>query len=83
MTDKEARTIEETVASIKPLLAGKAPNVQGVILADLTALWMSGHIVAPFNDDKQRKVWRQLLNMHATKVMELTELYAQRRDTKE
>jgi hypothetical protein len=31
------------VEQIKPLLAGKHPGVQGVVLCDLLAMWLAGH----------------------------------------
>jgi hypothetical protein len=33
------------VQRIRPILAGQHPSVQGVTLAELTATWLSGHIV--------------------------------------
>lgn len=39
----EAIEVEATIKKIKPFLAGKAPDIQGAILADLLALWLAGH----------------------------------------
>ena len=41
--DDAADQSTEIVESIKPLLAGKPPEVQGAALADLLALWLAGH----------------------------------------
>jgi hypothetical protein len=71
------REIDETTEHIKPLLAGKSPGVQGFVLADLTALWLSGHVAG--GEDEQRKVWSALLDMQVEKIWELLELYAQER----
>lgn len=48
MIDRDAeeafsREALETSARIAPLLAGREPSVQGAALADLLAIWLSGH----------------------------------------
>lgn len=39
----DATEVMETVESMKPLLAGKAPIIQGAVLGDLLATWLAGH----------------------------------------
>jgi hypothetical protein len=36
-------TAQRLVGQIRPLLAGLPPEVQGAVLADLTAIWLAGH----------------------------------------
>jgi len=44
MSEEQAmREADRTTEAIMPLLKGKGPAVQGVILADLTARWLAGH----------------------------------------
>jgi len=44
MSEKKAmREADRTTEAIMPLLRGKGPAVQGVILAELTARWLAGH----------------------------------------
>lgn len=46
MTNQDVIIQAETVTEqIRPLLKGLDPKVQSVILADLTAAWMSGHVI--------------------------------------
>jgi hypothetical protein len=42
--DAKARESQRLVAQIKPLLAGKPPEVQSAALADLLSMWIAGHI---------------------------------------
>jgi hypothetical protein len=37
------RDVEHLSNRIKPLLAGKSPELQGAVLADLLALFIAGH----------------------------------------
>jgi hypothetical protein len=70
--------ISEVVAiivQIRPLLAGRAPEVQGTVLADLLAIWLAGHHVAG-DEDATRKMRAELLSMHCTMVRELTSINA-------
>lgn len=68
--------VVETVAQISPLLAGKPPNVQGAVLAELLALWISHHIVVPENEKEQHEIWDTLMIMHWQHVYELIEANA-------
>ena len=52
----------EIVERIRPLLAGQGASVQGVVLADLLAIWVAGH--AP-------EMHEELLQMHIKEVRNL------------
>jgi hypothetical protein len=70
MTNPEAIAIvEAAVAEIKPCLAGLRPEIQGCILAELLAIWLSGH----FADDRSKTAaYREvLLEAHIDCVREL------------
>jgi len=44
MSEEQAmREADRTTEAIMPLLKGKGPAVQGVVLAELTARWLAGH----------------------------------------
>ena len=44
IAEKMADITEETVAKIRPMLAGLGPEVQGAVLADLFAMYLAGHV---------------------------------------
>jgi len=74
--DDFVREVVVTAESIKPLLAGKPPPVQGAVLAELTALWITHHFVQG-DEDEQRELWEYLFQMHMNKVRELMEVQRQ------
>jgi hypothetical protein len=39
----EPRHVDRIVNRIRPLLAGKPPELQGAVLADLLAMFLAGH----------------------------------------
>jgi hypothetical protein len=44
--DKETlATIDRLIRQIGPILASNPPAVQGVVLADLLASWIEGHVI--------------------------------------
>lgn len=55
------------VAGCRPVLTGAHPVVQGFALAELVALWLAGHQVAPEQHE-------ELLANHLTTVRELLPL---------
>jgi hypothetical protein len=57
------RTVSRLIDQIKPLLAGHDPAVQGAVLADLLAIWLSGHHPATVRE--------HLLSMHILAVLDL------------
>ena len=40
---KRARQADALSDQIRPLLAGVGPDIQGAVVADLVAIWLSGH----------------------------------------
>jgi hypothetical protein len=43
MTEFNAVEYEEILARLKPIIGGRAPELQSAIVAELTALWLVGH----------------------------------------
>ena len=43
MSDLYVDLVLGLVERIKPLLAGNDPEIQGAVLAELTAIWLTGH----------------------------------------
>lgn len=69
---------DEIVGKVKPLLAGKPPELQGFVIADLLAIFLAGHICEG-DSDLQRDARLQVLNWHIRTVHMLIDLYDQRR----
>jgi hypothetical protein len=68
MTPEDFETrVESLVMSVKPILAGHDPAVQGGALADLTALWLAGHQAGEDSD----AVREDLLDMFIDYVRQL------------
>jgi len=44
-SDGKAVRVRELVEKIGPLLHGQGPEVQSAVLADLTAMWLAGHML--------------------------------------
>lgn len=65
--DDEAAAIVE---AIKPLLAGRRPELQGLVLMDLLVTWLGGFI-APDDPVRTRELRAILLETHVTAVREL------------
>jgi hypothetical protein len=57
---------EWLVAAIKPLLADRAPGVQGAVLAELVAMFLAGY---------HPDVRDEMLSLHMTAVRDLVPLY--------
>ena len=58
----QAHEVEAIVEAIRPMLAGKTPEVQGAVLADLLAIFLAGH---------HPELREQLLTMHIEGVRKL------------
>lgn len=43
MIARTARTARKLINQIGPMLHGKGPEVQAIVLMDLTASWVAGH----------------------------------------
>jgi hypothetical protein len=57
---------------IEPLLAGLGPDVQGAILANLTAMWLAGHMAEDHDDHATTVTVREkILRMHMEAVRSL------------
>ena len=73
MIEDELREAESIVARIRPLLSGRRPAVVGAALADLTAMWLTGHHV-PGDRADTAALREELLTMHARLVRDLVAL---------
>lgn len=58
-TSDKAEIIMAVVETVRPILAGLGPDIQGAVIADLLAIWLAGHSPA-LRDD--------LLEWHITQV---------------
>ena len=54
---------------VAPALAGLPPNIQGAVLADLTATWLAGHRAT--TQAATRKLRREMLNLHIAAIWDL------------
>jgi hypothetical protein len=80
MEARQLKLSEQLVQQIKPLLAGKDAIEVGIALADLTALWIAGHVV--INDEaKTLEMRSSLFAAHCAIVRDLTKLNAQDLDS--
>ena len=62
------------VDRIAPILAGASTELQGAVLADLTAFWIAGHRTP--GDRADGDCMREsLMHMHARHVRELVGMY--------
>jgi len=59
---------------IAPILAGSDAELQGAVLADLTAIWIAGHRT-PGDRAEGDCMRAELLQMHTQHVRELVEMY--------
>lgn len=66
--------IEGLVHALGKALAGRSPAVQGAVLADLTAIWLAGHLTDVA--DETRALRDRLLTAHIDKVRELVPVNA-------
>ncbi len=76
-----AHDVEAIITAIRPLLAGRPPEVQGAVLADLTATWLASHFSTDAN--KTVALREQLLVMHIEFVRRLIPLNELPRDNRE
>jgi hypothetical protein len=72
-TSRQATEVMALVKAIRPLLRGRAPEVQGATLADLLAMWLAGHVNANDPEDNDR-IREQALQMHIEAVKGLIKL---------
>jgi hypothetical protein len=62
---------------IKPLLAGRSPELQGAVIADLAAIWIAGHRCS--DPAEERQMHQHLLALHCEHVRELVDMYVEAR----
>jgi hypothetical protein len=62
--------VMEVAESIKPLLAGKEPQVQSAVLAELLSIWLAGFYI-PLEPEETRKLRAELLERHVALVRDL------------
>jgi hypothetical protein len=55
------------VEQIKPLLAGKGSVIQGLVLAELAAVWVAGHVVEG-DPEATRALQAEMLKIHQQTV---------------
>lgn len=78
MLDTATAEVEPIVESIKPLLAGHAPEIQSAVIAELLAIWLHGHQSL---DPKKlslrnlKQFREEMLHRHVEFVRELVEIY--------
>ena len=63
---KLAEEVLAVTERIAPLLAGRAPEVQGAVLADLLATWLAGH-----QGEGAADLREELIRLHIEAVREL------------
>ncbi len=72
----KATDVEAIAEQASRLLAGRPPQLQGAVLADLLATWLAGHIIA--GDPKStRALHERLLKAHLAVVRELIPINAE------
>ena len=70
---EQATEVMELVRAIRPMLANRTPEVQGMALADLLAAWLAGHVLLG-NPKETRKMRKQMLKGHLVAVEGLIEV---------
>jgi len=78
MSDTRARIADELAAQIHGLLRGQGPQIQGAALADLAAIWLSGHIVLD-NTKATGEMRREIFKLHCDMIWQLVEHYDDQR----
>jgi hypothetical protein len=68
--DHLAIEADHLVTQIRPMLAGRPSAVQGAALAELLAIWITGHI-DPRSEELTKDRRAELLAVHLTNVEEL------------
>lgn len=66
----DADEVMAMVKAIRPLLAGRAAEVQGACLADLLAMWLAGHVLV--GDPAASEAYREkVIALHLDAVRRL------------
>jgi hypothetical protein len=61
------------VKRIMPMLAGRPPELQGAVVADLLAMWLAGDLV-PSDPEATREIRERILAEHVEAVRELIQV---------
>jgi hypothetical protein len=69
-SEEEEEEVLKIAALIKPLLAGKEPQVQSAVLAELLSIWLAGHFVEG-DAEQTRELRSELLANHCMLVRQL------------
>jgi hypothetical protein len=75
-TNGSANEVLQIVELVKPLLAGKDPEVQGAVLAELLSLHLAGYWIKG-NQQQTQELRDSLLIAHCAIVQGLTEVNAE------
>lgn len=65
-TERDAIRSQVLVERIRPMLAGERPEVVGAALADLTAIWLAGHV-----GPDAEAMRSEILDMHVAAIRDL------------
>lgn len=82
MSDRQAKIADELAAKIHALLAGHSPEVQGAAIADLCAIWLSGHVLLGNRAEVKTataRMRRALFEAHCAAIWDLVDHYDQKR----
>ena len=71
----DLETVRTLLNDISSLLAGKPPQVQGAVLADLLARWLAGHIDLD-SSSKTDKLREEILREHLDVIRKLVPVNA-------
>jgi hypothetical protein len=77
MSHNQATSAMEIAAKLEPFfdaLRGKGPNVQGAVLAQLTARWLAGHVV-PGSREETEAARQKIFEMHIAQTWELVSVF--------
>lgn len=69
-TESDLEQVQVLLRQIGPKLAGKPPQVQGAVLADLLATWLAGHVVQG-NAKRTAALRKEVLAFHLKTVRQL------------
>jgi hypothetical protein len=67
--EDDVEDVMALVRAVRPFFAGKSEEVQGAALADLTALWVAGHVAS--DSGKTHAYWERTLALHLDGIWKL------------
>jgi hypothetical protein len=87
MTDPRNQQVQHLILKLMPHLFGQGGDVQGAALAELTSMWLSGHVVV--NDgsgqidvERTKDARDAIMEVWLNTMRELTEFYTKDTVTK-